>query len=96
MTKLDRTQAATRLFAWAESCPSVRARSVVPEMADIWVAARDAIELIEALSVQKGIEEQARTLGQLEVLLFDELADRLSTLRPKLEAVAMDLSDAAG
>jgi hypothetical protein len=96
MTRIDRKEAATRLYAWAASCPSNTARSAVPELADIRVAAQDVIDLIATLDPNGSLEAQAVNVAQLEVLLFDELADRLANLKPKLEQVSIDLSDAVG
>lgn len=95
MTPVDRRQTAERLMTWASSAQSGSARSVVSELSDIHAAAQKAVELIESLASGKPVEKQAEVVAQLEVWLFDELGDRLATLKPKLETVSKELSEAS-
>jgi hypothetical protein len=96
MTWRNSNDVAERLMTWASDCASPKAKSLVGELADVYVSAQKAINLIDSLRPEMTAEEQARILGGLEVWLFDELYDRLTTLKPRLERVTVDLSDIAG
>jgi len=92
----DQDEIVRGLMAWALASPSRRARAIVPELVDIHRASQQTAKLIEELQSAKTATEQIHVLGQLEVWMFDELSDRMASIRPRLDAVSRETSRAAG
>lgn len=96
MTPDGQSEIVQGLMAWASASPSRIARAIVSELVDIHRASQQTAKLIEELQSAKTATEQIRVLGQLEVWMFDELSDRMASIRPQLEAVSKETSRAAG
>lgn len=92
----DRFESGERLQAWAAESPSPDASTLVSPLSDIHRALLESARLIEELTSTETLLEQARILAALEVWMFDELTDRLESIRSTLEVVSKRTSDAAG
>lgn len=96
MTQEGSEPIAEQLVEWARRSPSPRARSVVSQLADINRASEEVARLIRELTSAKTLTEQSELLGALEVWMYDELLDRLTSIRQRLHDIANQTAEAAG